>query len=143
MEVSTMPELTSMVVVGVDGSAQSMAALKWADSYATTTGARLRIVTTWVWPLNYGSAFGYEGLTPGADALSVLEKARAELTIPETRVETVCREGGAGPVLVAESKDAALLVVGSHGFGAIGRVVLGSVSNHCVNHASCPVLVVR
>lgn len=138
-----MQEQTGVVVVGVDGSADSMAALKWAENYAKATDSTLRLVTTWMWPMTYGAPIAYDGYLPDNDALAVIEKAKAELTLPAGRVETVCREGSAGPILVAESRDTALLVVGSHGHSMIGTVLLGSVSNHCVHHAACPVVVVR
>lgn len=138
-----MAEHADLVVVGVDGSPDSMAAVKWADSYAVRTGARVRLVTTWVLPTTYGALIAYDKGAPETEALAVLDKARAELTIPENRIETICREGGAGPVLVAESGEGAILVVGSHGHSAIGSILLGAVSDHCVQHASCPVVIVR
>ncbi|HWC33521.1 MAG TPA: universal stress protein [Mycobacteriales bacterium] len=138
-----MSDRSNVIVVGVDGSEDSMAAVKWADHYAASTGGRLCLVTTWMWPNTYGAPLVFDGFNPDAEALTILEKAKAELTVPATAVETVCREGGAGPVLVAESKNTALLVVGSHGHGAISGVLLGSVSNYCVHHASCPVVIVR
>lgn len=138
-----MSEHSNVVVVGVDGSADSMAALKWAENYATLTGARLRLVTTWMWPQTYGAPLVFDNYSPDNEALSMIEKARAELTLPAKQVEIVCREGGAGPVLVAESAGAALLAVGSHGHGAVSSILLGSVSNYCVHHADCPVVVVR
>jgi nucleotide-binding universal stress UspA family protein len=145
---STVPlqsgEKPVVVVVGVDGSPDSMAAVRWANDYAAMTGARLRLVSTWVLPTTYSALRAYDqGNSPDAEARAVLDKACAELTIPEERVDTVCREGGAGPVLVAEGGPGAILVVGSRGHSALGSLVLGSVSDHCVHHATCPVVIVR
>jgi hypothetical protein len=50
--------------------------------------------------------------------------------------------GQPGPVLVEAAKDADLLVVGTRGLGAVGRLVLGSVSNYCSHHARCPIAVI-
>ena len=51
-------------------------------------------------------------------------------------------DGDAGQMLAIESKGALMLVVGRHGRGALGRLVLGSVGRHVVAHAACPVVVV-
>jgi nucleotide-binding universal stress UspA family protein len=134
---------SDLVVVGLDGSADSTTALHWAERYAKSTHARLRLVTAWNWLPAYGGAMIYEGYRPNEEAQEVLDKALAELTLPPDRVESVCRQGAARSVLVEESKDAALLVVGSHGHTVLGSVLLGSVSNHCVHHAACPVVVAR
>jgi nucleotide-binding universal stress UspA family protein len=58
-------------------------------------------------------------------------------------VEIVVEYGHSAPVLISESEHADLLVVGSHGHGALTGMLLGSVSVHCVSHAACPVVVVR
>ena len=138
-----MSDKANVVVVGVDGSDDSTAALRWADNYAKATHSKIRLVTSWTWPYTYGAPVTYDGYLPDNDALAVIEKAKTELTVSPTSVESVCREGGAGPVLVAECEHADLLVVGAHGHSAIGGLLLGSVSNYCVHHASCSVVIVR
>jgi nucleotide-binding universal stress UspA family protein len=109
-----MPERSKVVAVGVDGSADGTAAVKWADSYASLSGATVRLVAAWTWPTAYAAVIAYEGFTPEADARAILEKAQAELTVPDARIESICREGPAGPALVAASDDAELLVLGWH-----------------------------
>ena len=136
-------EQSAVVVVGVDGSGDSLAALRWADQYASASGAKIRLVTTWEWAVAYGAPMMFEGYHPDAEARAMLDKARAELTVPADRVEVVVREGSPRSVLVEESDGASALVVGSHGHSAVSRALLGSVSAHCVQHASCPVIVVR
>ncbi|HVS69370.1 MAG TPA: universal stress protein [Mycobacteriales bacterium] len=138
-----MSEHANVVVVGVDGSADSMAALKWAEGYARATDATLRLVTTWAWPVSYGAPMYIEAYNPEAEAEATMEKAMAQLTLPAGQVQTSCRQGQAGPVLVEESSDAALLVVGSHGHSVMSTILLGSASNYCVHHASCSVAVIR
>jgi nucleotide-binding universal stress UspA family protein len=132
-----------LVVVGVDGSPDSLAALKWADHYASATGASLRLVTSWEWAMAYGAPMMFDGYHPNADATVVIEKAKAELTLSEDRVEVRVEEGAAGPVLVRESAGAQALVVGTQGHSAVSKVLLGSVSAYCVHHGSCPIVVVR
>lgn len=70
-----------------------------------------------------------------------VKTALAGLENVEVRTQVV--HGDAAPVLIDASCDAALLVVGSRGLGAIVGTFLGSVSEHCVRHASCPVVVIR
>lgn len=133
----------AVVVVGCDGSADSANALKWAERYASATGAALRLVTAWEWPQSYGTPLMYDGYDPRADAQTLVEKAAAEVSLPGARIETCVDEGQPGPVLVRASAGAAALVVGSHGHSAVSRVLLGSVSTYSVHHATCPVVVVR
>jgi len=132
-----------VVVVGVDGSPDSDTALAWAQGYARANGALLQVVVAWHWPTSYGYPIGYDGYSPEADAQELADKAVAGLDLPDERVRTVVVEGFAGPTLVSVSEQADLLVVGCHGHGALSSVLLGSVSAHCVHHASVPVVIVR
>lgn len=135
-----------VVVVGVDGSESSKAALRWAARHATAAGCRLRVVTVWEFPV----AFGFPPVCPDCanlptDADATVHAAVAEALGPAAglvdAIEVV--EGRPAAVLVARSRDADLLVVASHGHGALTGMLLGSVSQYCVQHAHCPVLVVR
>ena len=134
------------IVVGVDGSDASLDALRWAAQEAELTGAALDVVTVWEYP----AAFGWAPPIP-AD-WNPEDEARRELArsvertlgkTPPVEVRQVVTEGHPAPVLVAAAEHADLLVVGSRGHGAFMGMVLGSVSEHCVSHASCPVVVVR
>ena len=82
---------------------------------------------------------------PAGDARRLLETTVAETLgeDPGLEIELVVAEGHAAPVLVEAAKGADLLVVGSRGHGGFAGMLLGSVSEHCVHHASCPVIVVR
>jgi nucleotide-binding universal stress UspA family protein len=132
-----------VVVVGVDGSADSDVGLRWAERYAKATGARLQLVTSWESPLGYGTAYSMPDIHPAKTAHTVAEKAAAQLTLPAEQVSVNVLTGSAREVLVEASKDADLLVVGSHGHSAVGGLLLGSVSGYCTHHAAVPVVVVR
>ena len=85
------------VVVGVDGSADSTAALEWAEHFAGQTGAPLLLVTTWEQPVEYGVPAPWPaGYRPDKTARAVVEKARAHLGNTPVPVEITVREGRAG-----------------------------------------------
>jgi nucleotide-binding universal stress UspA family protein len=138
----TVTNTVPVVVVGVDGSPNAVTAVQWAQHYAESTGAVLRLVVAWDWPMSYGYPMVFDGFDPEADAIKVAEKAAADLALPQARVETVVRQGPAGEVLVKSGADADLLVVGRRGHHAVVGL-LGSVSAYCVHHATTPVVVVR
>jgi nucleotide-binding universal stress UspA family protein len=140
------------IVVGVDGSPESVAALRWAIRQAGLTGGTVEAVTAWRLPI---ALAGY-GLAPVAVADRpwmehaaglALERAVAEATSngdghghgPGVRSHLV--QGVAAHVLVKAASGADLLVVGGRGSGLTGAR-LGSVSLYCVRHASCPVVIV-
>jgi nucleotide-binding universal stress UspA family protein len=135
------------IVVGVDGSAESKGALRWAARQAQTTGAHLHVITTWEIP-----SFAYAGAGipyPGNLDLKSGSRRALERTITETLgdhigldVTQTVVEGHPAIVLLEAAVGADLLVIGSRGHGAFAGMVLGSVSEHCVAHASCPVVVI-
>ena len=139
----TTTEQTPVVVVGADGSNESLVAVDWAQRYAEATGASLRVVVAYLWPQSYGYPMMFEGFDPASDAKRVAEKVSAGLTLPADRTSTRVVEGTPGEVLVAESADADVLVVGARGHSKIERLTLGSVSTYCVHHSTVPVAVVR
>lgn len=141
---------THRIVVGVDGSQGSKNALKWAVDQAHLTGATVGAVTTWQEPTQYGTAYGwtavaYEGDTYATVMAKVLDDAIAEVAAQMPHPVTVLAqvvEGHAAEALLLAAADAQLLVVGSRGHGTFAGIMLGSVSQHCVQHAPCPVVVV-
>ena len=133
------------VVVGIDGSEHSTAALEWAASYAQAIGTTVRVVAVWRNP----SASGFD-IGGGAWDREGTCRKRAETQIAsvathhpglEIDLDVVC--GGVAQVLVDGSENAALLVVGTRGHGGFADLMLGSTSIHCVHAAHCPVLVYR
>ncbi|RSM49367.1 universal stress protein UspA [Actinoplanes sp. ATCC 53533] len=134
------------IVVGVDGSPSSKAALRWALAQARRTGARVQAVTSWEYPAYYGmgAVVPYEDFAATAGKI-LSESVQEALGVDEPDVpvlETVVA-GHAAQVLIDKSAHAGLLVVGSRGHGAFTGTLLGSVSQHCAQHAHCPVVVVR
>ena len=140
------------IVVGVDGSDSSKHALQWAYEEAAHHDSSLTVVTVWhVPPLpmspGYGSPTpeGYGG-QPQQEALALLDRLTAELVPrdPAVKVQTSVEEGRSPvKVLIERSREADLLVVGSRGLGGFAGMLLGSVSQHLVAHADCPVVVIR
>ena len=137
------------IVVGVDGSDSSKAALVWGLRQARLTGAPLQVVMAWDYPLTYGWMVVPEGVDLGADAASELHRVVKEVTEAEDATEPAVEitvgaiQGHPAVVLMNEAKNASLVVVGSHGHGEFAGMLLGSVSEHLSTHAPCPVLIVR
>jgi nucleotide-binding universal stress UspA family protein len=143
---STHSEPVGRIVVGIDGSAMSVAALEWAVRQAELTGSTIEAITTWEWPTNYGWAFPFPPeYDPKADAQRMLSDALAPVLAahPDVPVQSTVIEGHPAPVLVEASRGADLLVVGSRGHGEFVGMLIGSVSEHCVTNTHCPVLVLR
>jgi nucleotide-binding universal stress UspA family protein len=134
------------IVVGVDGSQSSMAALQWAIRQAKLTGASVDAVMAWRYPSTYGlapMAGGETDLEGGARKALIDALNEVSGLEPDVPVHPMVIEGHPAEVLVAAAEDADLLVVGSRGHGAFASTVIGSVSINCVLHAHCPVLVLR
>jgi nucleotide-binding universal stress UspA family protein len=137
------------LVVGVDGSAESIEALRWAARYAAATAASISAVHAWHYPAA-GPVPASRPPQPITDQVraqlqETLDAALSQVfgtTTPE-RVGTKVAYGHPAMVLVNEAAGADLLVVGNRGHGAFSGMLLGSVSIHCVTAAPCPVVVVR
>jgi nucleotide-binding universal stress UspA family protein len=147
---SEQQELARRIVVGVDGSSSSKAALAWAVRQAELTGATVEAVIAWHYPaIAAGVPFAPVGETYTADygefAAQALNDAVQETVDPGSpvKVGVTVREGSAAQVLLDASMGADLLVVGSRGHGGFTEALLGSVSQACVHHARCPVVIVR
>jgi nucleotide-binding universal stress UspA family protein len=139
-----------LVVVGVDGSEESVQALRWAARYGAATGASVRAVLAWHYPT--AASVPPVGLTPpsveseveGRITAALAEAvAKAAPDVSAGQVDSQIRYGHPAQVLIEESRQADLLVVGRSGHGAFVGMLVGSVSQHCVAAAECPVVVVR
>ncbi|MEW1952475.1 universal stress protein [Terrabacter sp. NPDC080008] len=132
------------VVVGVDGSASSKEALRWAARMAAVEGVPIRAVTAWDYPQAYNSPVDVNW-RPDVDAETVLRETLDEVFGDDrpAGLEAQVAHGPARTVLLEASKGATLLVVGSRGHGGFAGLLLGSVSSACAEHGHCPVLVVH
>jgi nucleotide-binding universal stress UspA family protein len=137
--------LLGVVVVGVDGSDASKDALGWAGRYARLTGSTLHAVTAWQIPAELALAVAVPDLDPQGDAQRLLKETVGEVLEGREPVALRTSVVQGPPALVLEQLAGAadLLVVGSRGHGALAGILLGSVSEHCVHHAGCPVVVVH
>jgi nucleotide-binding universal stress UspA family protein len=140
------------IVVGVDGSEAANAALEAAATEAKVHGAELRVVVVWQAPIADYAVGG--GLVPFDDTiLGALRDAatriaddavsRVRESAPGVECTAEVLEGEAAERLLERAAGADLVVVGRRGIGGFKRLVLGSVSDHLVRHAACPVLVVH
>jgi nucleotide-binding universal stress UspA family protein len=106
----------------------------------------LEVVMTWEWPVSYGWSLPIpSGYDPKHDARKALEEVLEPIRAAHSSITItpVVLEGHPAPLLVKASKGADLLVVGSRGHGEFAGMLLGSVSEHVVANAWCPVLVYR
>ena len=139
------------IVSGVDGSPSSISALRWAIRQAGLTGAAVDAVIAWHYPVTVGGGYGAAPMvTAGGfdfreNAEKVLADAISIAVDPGSGVPVrpLAAEGNAAQVLLDAADGADLLVVGSRGHGGFTEALLGSVSQHCVHHAHCPVVVIR
>ncbi len=137
-------ETSKPVVVGVDGSEDSLGALREAGRMAELMDAPLKVVTVWQWPVFAGvEKLANSAWDPKREAQKMLTEslhAVFDQTLPP-RIEEEVHEGPPARVLRDLSKDARMLVVGSRGRGGFTGLLLGSVSSAVVAHATCPVLI--
>jgi nucleotide-binding universal stress UspA family protein len=135
--------MTYKIVVGVDGSPHSAAALRWSlDEAALREG---EVVALFAWQVPFVSI-------PGAFDRAELEQGYGDFLIdtvseiepsPKVPLHTVLAEGDPTDSLLTASKDAAVLVLGIRGRSSAARILLGSVSQACAASASCPVVLVK
>lgn len=133
------------VVVGIDGSALSLGALREAAEQTRRLRGRLECVTVWELPTATGIPVPLPAdFSPAALAHMVLDAAVEKVlgTDPDIPVTRIVIEGHASVALPAAAESAALLVVGNHGHHGPLHARIGSVADACVRHAPCPVLVV-
>jgi nucleotide-binding universal stress UspA family protein len=138
------------IVVGVDGSPSSRTALRWAVRQANLTNGTVDAVMAWEIPIvlqSYAMAPIYVEQDDGFEenVKKTIEAVISEEVEPadSQRVRSLAINGHPAQVLLDIAAGADLLVVGSRGHGKFAEALLGSVSQNCVHHASCPVLIMR
>ncbi|MFB8273192.1 universal stress protein [Streptomyces sp. NPDC055955] len=134
------------IVVGVDGSPSSQAALRWAVRYAGLVGGRVEAVSAWEVPgmASWSAPAVDTDFDEGQAERGLVEEVRAVLG--ENGADLVHERlvrGNAAEVLVDAAEGAEMLVVGSRGHGGFRRALLGSVSQQVAHHAPCPVTIIR
>lgn len=141
MEATTSPR----IVVGVDGSAQSIAALRFARKLAPPFNAVIQAVSTWDYPPEYA---GYVPM--GSDNFEEITHKHLDAAVesafgddPPEGLEKVVIFSHPSKGLVKAAEGAVMLVLGRRGHGTFRGLLMGSVSGACVAHAKCPVLVVE
>lgn len=135
---------TGPILVGVDGSSSSIAALRYAARVAAAFHRPIQAVTTWDLPV-YAEAATVVGWSPEQWAEELLDRAIDEsfgAAVPEGVTKTI-RPGPPARTLIEMSWHATMLVLGSRGHGGFAGLLLGSVSTACAEHAHCPVLIVH
>lgn len=149
-----------VIVVGVDGSAGSDAALRWALAEGRLRGARVRVVSAYQVPQLPvdGVAFGAPGVLTSASSSDEVDRLRVAAEDEAKRVsadalmragaaaegiaaEPAALEGPPAETLIEAGRGAELLVVGSRGRGGFAGLLLGSVSQQCAQHPPCPVVI--
>jgi nucleotide-binding universal stress UspA family protein len=133
------------IVVGVDGSVTSKAALRWAARQARLAGAVVEAVTAWEVPAISGYPVPVRDVDWEELATQIVTDAIAEIaaTAEPAEIRYKVAKGNAAQVLLDASADADLLVVGSRGHGGFVAALLGSTGQHCAHHATCPVVIIR
>ncbi|MEU1506731.1 universal stress protein [Kitasatospora sp. NPDC005748] len=141
------------IVVGVDGSPLSLAAVRWAARLAAVTGGPLEAVTVWEFPCLLGEHGlvppALDGFGPERHAARILEETLAAAlssagpSAGPSAVRRHLKAGAPGPALTGAAEGAAVLVLGSRGRAAPPGAALGTVTQYCVHHAPCTVVVVR
>lgn len=132
------------IVVGVDGSDPAVAALRWSVRLAGATGARIEVVTVasqlpLVAPLGVAWDSGEDAL---AQARRAQEHTLDGVDHEGVEVVTSVQDGQPAGVLLGGAEGADLLVLGTHGYGAVESALLGSIGRQVVTHATCPTVLV-
>ncbi|HET6989136.1 MAG TPA: universal stress protein [Kribbella sp.] len=134
------------VVVGVDGAPDCVSAIRWGATEAAARGADLHLIHAFVWTefrVPVGPSEAAPGLRAQADQIVAEALDVARKVAPDVQVTAERVDGFPTPVLLAESRNADLVVIGSRDAGRMLGLLVGSTGLDLAAHARCPVVVVR
>lgn len=136
------------IVVGTDGSDNSLGALRWALHEAGLRKATVDVIHVWNHvPIIDPMGFATVGYTADEEAAAKKVLRDVLLKVDSTRgsvqVNDIVTQGSASQALLSAAKGAELVVVGRRGHGGFMGLLLGSVATQVVNHCPCPVVVVN
>lgn len=134
--------MAGRIIVGIDGSPASADALKWALRQAAASGSTVVAVCAWHYSIIPGGLAPMVGVDMEANARDILRRIIDQTTGPGESVLSRTVPGHPVQVLVDESEEADLLVVGSRGHGGFAGMPLGSVSSQVPGFAHCPTVIV-
>lgn len=133
------------ILVGIDGSEGSKAALRWAIEEAKVHGATVEALHAWSYLDQPALAGGFEPRYSEDDAREALRRTVTEVAGDQQEVPieqtTICELPARA--LVEASSRADLVVVGARGLGGFRELLLGSVSHQVANHVACPIAIIR
>lgn len=136
------PQSSQRIVVGIDGSDAAINAAKWAAAEAVSRNIPLRLIHAI--PQRVADAAGDDSLDVEYAQTSLrAADAALEATGQPVKVECDIVRGSSESALIDESRDAAMVCVGSVGTGWVARKVLGSTADTVARKAHCPVAVIR
>ena len=133
------------IIVGVDGSPSSNAALEWAAQEAELRGSTLELIHAWNYPnLGYG---GYVAVLEDfeKDAAALLDEVVASVrkNYPSLKLVSSLIQGPTAQTIMDRAKEADMVVVGSRGRGGFSGLLLGSVGQQLVHHCPAPVVIIH
>jgi nucleotide-binding universal stress UspA family protein len=140
------------IVVGVDDSVHAAAALRWALAEGALRQTTVEVVHSWSPPVSalpFGATLSFKVDEAAIDSAArdevdrIVDEALAEMDVQPAEVLRTILPGGPSVTLVDVAEGADLLVVGSHGRTGLRRIAMGSVAMAVVQHATCPVVIVR
>ena len=140
--------LDAPILVGIDGSATSEAAVEQAFDLASLFGVPMIAAHAWS-SLSQGAALSLPGSPDGTEIEREQQLLLSECLAgwsekyPDVTVEHVVQQGNPAHLLIEQSKRAGLVVVGSHGRGVVASALFGSTSSNLTRHAHCPVMICR